>query len=45
MKDNTMIKGALKGLVITSDNTDCIIEENIGSLADENWSTGSVLLN
>lgn len=45
VKDNTMIKGALKGLVITSDNTDCIIEENIGSLADENWSTGSVLLN
>lgn len=45
IKDNTMMNGALKDLMITSDNEDCIISDNIGSLANEKWSTGSELLN
>lgn len=45
IKDNTMMTGALKELIIAEDNKNCIIRNNIGTLSDENWSTGSELLN
>ena len=45
IKDNTMMNGALKELLIVSDNEGCIISDNIYSLADKRWSTGSELLN
>ena len=45
VKNNTMANGALKNLLIEKDNKECIIDENIGKLADINWSTGSDLLN
>ena len=38
-------KGALKELFVIEDNTNCIIENNIGSITDESYSTGSNLLN
>ena len=43
--NNTLEKGALKDLFILEDNTNCIIEHNIGSITDESYSTGSELLN
>ena len=45
IKDNTMMTGAKKELIIASSNTNCIIDNNIGSLADENTKTASSLLN
>lgn len=45
IKNNTMANGALKELLIERNNEECFISENIGKLANENWSTGSDLLN
>lgn len=45
VKDNTMMTGALKQLIVGDNNQTCLIKDNIGSLADENTSTGSPLLN
>lgn len=45
IKDNTMMTGALRKLMIDENNDSCIIKDNIGTLADENTSTGSPLLN
>ena len=45
IKDNTMMTGAKKELMKVSSNNNCIIESNIGSLADENTQTASPLLN
>jgi len=43
--NNTLEKGALKELVIDINNSNSIIKDNIGSITDENYSTGSDLLN
>lgn len=45
IKDNTMMTGAKKELIQASSNQNCIIDDNIGSLADENTQTASSLLN
>lgn len=46
VKDNTMARGSLvENVVLRGDNSTCVIEENIGDIADENVSTGSPLLN
>lgn len=45
VKDNTMMTGALKELIVENGNKNSQIENNIGTLADENTSTGSDLLN
>lgn len=45
VKDNTMMTGALKELIVESGNQNSRIKNNIGTLADENTSTGSPLLN
>ena len=43
--NNTLENGALKELFVLDNNTNCIIENNIGSITDESYSTGSDLLN
>ena len=43
--NNTMYKSVLKELFILDNNKDCIIENNIGSVSDETFTTGSDLLN
>lgn len=45
IKNNTMMTGALEKLIIAQKNENCLIEENIGTLADENTTTDSELLN
>lgn len=45
IRNNTMMDGARKQLVVAQDNTDCLIDDNLGSLADANWQSGSKLLN
>ena len=45
VKNNTLMTAALKELIRTNGNTNCIIEDNIGTLADEHTTTGSPLLN
>lgn len=45
IKNNTLMTGALKQLIVEKNNDSCIISENIGSLANESTSTGSPLLN
>lgn len=45
VKDNTMANGARKELIIERDNEECCIDANIGTLAKEDWNTGSDLLN
>jgi len=45
VKDNTMMTGALVDLVIEENNSNCVIGDNIGTLANENTTTGSPLLN
>ena len=45
IKDNTMMTGAKKELISETSNIDCIISNNIGSIADENTKTSSSLLN
>lgn len=45
VKNNTLMTAALKDLIIEGSNTNCIIEDNLGTLADENTTTGSPLLN
>lgn len=45
IKNNTMMTGALEKLIIAEKNENCLIEENIGTLADENTTTDSELLN
>ncbi len=46
VKDNTMARGALDELVILrGDNSKCIIEENIGHMAEQQQKTASSLLN
>lgn len=45
IKNNTMMTGALKNLIVEENNENCVISENPGTLADENTSTGSPLLN
>lgn len=45
IKDNTLINGARKELIIALNNHNCMISDNIGTLADDNWNTGSELLN
>ena len=42
---NTMEKAVLKELFVLENNTNCIIDNNIGSVGDETYSTGSKLLN
>ena len=41
----TLKEGALKELLVLCDNKDSIIIDNIGSITDESFSTGSELLN
>ena len=43
--NNTMYKSVLKELIVLDNNKDCIIENNIGSISDESFTTGSELLN
>lgn len=45
IKNNTLKEGALKELFVLSNNKDSIIEDNIGSITDEAFNTGSELLN
>lgn len=45
IKDNTMMNGAMKKLFIEENNESCIIRDNLGSLAVDDWSSGSELLN
>ncbi len=45
IKNNTLKEGALKELFVLNDNKDSIIEDNIGSITDESFNTGSELLN
>ena len=45
IKNNTLKEGALKELLVLCDNKDSIIIDNIGSITDESFSTGSELLN
>ena len=45
IKNNTLKEGALKELFVLSDNKDSIIEDNIGSITNESFNTGSELLN
>ena len=40
-----MEMAALKELFVLENNTNCIIDNNIGSIGDINFSTGSELLN
>ena len=42
---NTMDKSVLKELFVLENNNNCIIDNNIGSISDESFSTGSDLLN
>lgn len=43
--NNTMMKSVLKELFVVNDNKNCIIENNIGSVGDLSYTTGSDLLN
>ena len=46
IKNNTMMTGSKKELIRDyGNNTDCIIADNMGSLADENTKTANPLLN
>ena len=45
IRNNTMMDGARKQLIVAQNNTDCLIDDNLGSLADANWQSGSELLN
>lgn len=45
VKNNTMMNGALKELIIENKNENCLIMENVGTLAKQDWSSGSNLLN
>lgn len=45
IKDNTMMNGAMKKLFIEENNESCIIRDNLGNLAVDDWSSGSELLN
>ena len=45
ISNNTMEKSVLKELLVLENNTNCIIENNIGSVSDESYTTGSELLN
>lgn len=46
IKDNTMLSGAKKELIKDyGNNTDCVLSDNIGLLADENARTTNPLLN
>ena len=45
VKDNTMMNGALMELVVEQNNKNCLIENNLGTLADADTTTGSDLLN
>ena len=45
IRNNTMMDGARKELVVAKNNMDCLIDDNLGSLADANWQSGSELLN
>lgn len=46
IKDNTMMTGSKKELIRDyGNNIDCVIADNIGSLAEENTKTASSLLN
>ena len=46
IKDNTMMTGAKKELIKEYENNlNCIISDNLGTLADENTQTASALLN
>lgn len=40
-----MEKSVLKELFVLENNDNCIIENNIGSVGDESYTTGSELLN
>ena len=45
ISNNTLKEGALKELLVLENNTNSIIENNIGTLTDESFTTGSELLN
>lgn len=45
VKDNTMMTGALKELIVSENNANTKIVCNIGTLANENTTTGSMFLN
>ena len=45
ISNNTMEKACLKELLVLENNSNCVIENNIGSITDESYSTGSELLN